>query len=88
MVKEVFNDEERVIGDSYTIEVQRRRQLRCSYNFTESRGLRETNSPVVASWLVQDLISDERNVAFDMPESFICKYIIHLHVMHVVPLCH
>lgn len=75
MVKEVFNDEERVIGDSYTIEVQRRRQLRCSYNFTESRGLRETNSPVVASWLVQDQLSarDEGNVAFNMPESFICK---------------
>ena len=68
MVKEVFTNEERVIGDSYTIEVQRRRRLRCSYNFTESRGLRETNSPVVTSWLVQN---DERNVAFEMPESLI-----------------
>ena len=52
MVKVVLEDgEERVIGDTYNIEVMRRNRLRCSYDSAAGRQLRKTNSPVVASWL-------------------------------------
>ena len=74
MVKVVLEDgEERVIEDTYSIEVMRRNRLRCSYDFTEGRQLRETNSPVVTSWL---LLNDEDNEDNNIPESFISKSLI------------
>ena len=67
------DDEERVIEDTYSIEVMRRNRLHCSYDSAAGRQLRETNSPVVTSWL---LLNDEDNVDYNIPESFISKLLI------------
>ena len=74
MVKVVLeDDEERAIGDTYSIEVMRRNRLRCSYDSAAGRQLRNTSSPVVTSWLVLD---DEDNEDYNIPESFISKLLI------------
>ena len=74
MVKVVLEDgEERAIGDTYNIEVMRRNRLHCSCDSAAGRQLRETNSPVVTSWL---LLNDEDNQDNNIPESFISKSII------------
>ena len=71
VVKVVFeDDEERVIGDTYSIEVMRRNRLRCSYDSAAGRQLCKTNSPVVTSWL---LLDDEENQDNNIPESFISR---------------
>ena len=67
------DDEEQVIEDTYSIEVMRRNRLHCSYDSAAGRQLRETNSPVVTSWL---LLNDEDNVDYNIPESFISKLLI------------
>ena len=71
MVKVVLEDDkERVIGDTYSIEVMRRNRLRCSYDSAAGRQLCKTNSPVVTSWL---LLDDEENQDNNIPESFISR---------------
>ena len=51
VVTTMINNEEVVVGSTYTLEFQRRRLLRCSYNMTST--LRETGSPVGTRWFLR-----------------------------------